>query len=275
MTPEEREALLAAYALGTLSEPDMRDAERLVRLDATAAAEWRAYREIADLIALGAPQRQPDPSLRERIVDAAQRRGHPWRRTWRERYMPVAGMAAVLALVTLWAVKLQSDVGYLQRQTDDLTAVLAQRDAGASVQSVNSLGLQLATVRRAQHTLIAVQADPNVRRVELEETGASHGARGLYLWSDQTNAGVLSVHGLPTLPLGQEYKVWLEDRTSRSILDSTFMPDETGNAQVVLEANRVVEPVRIYLVAGSSNGKDGPVVLQGTIWRDQPVKLPR
>ena len=77
------------------------------------------------------------------------------------------------------------------------------------------------------------------------------------------------------MPLGQEYKVWLEDRTSRSILDSTFMPDETGNAQVVLEANRVVEPVRIYLVAGSSNGKDGPVVLQGTIWRDQPVKLPR
>lgn len=57
MTPEEREVLLAAYALGTLSEPDMRDAERMVRLDATAAAEWRAYREIADLIALGAPQR--------------------------------------------------------------------------------------------------------------------------------------------------------------------------------------------------------------------------
>ncbi len=275
MTPEEREALLAAYALGTLSEPDMRDAERLVRLDATAAAEWRAYREIADLIALGAPQRQPDPSLRERIVDAAQRRGHPWRRTWRERYMPVAGMAAVLALVTLWAVKLQSDVGYLQQQTRDLTTVLAQRDPGASVQSVSSLGVQLATVRRDQHALIAVQADPNVRRVELEETSASHGAAGLYLWSDQTNAGVLSVHGLPTLPLGQQYKVWLEDRTSRSLLDSTFLPDEQGNAQVVLEANRVVEPVRIYLVAGLSNGKDGPVVLQGTIWRDQPPKLPR
>lgn len=144
--------------------------------------------------------------------------------------MPVAGMAAVLAVVTLWAVKLQSDVGYLQRQTRDLTTLLAPRDPGASVQSVNSLGVQLTTVRRDQNTLIAVQADPNVRRVEFEETGASHGAAGLYLWSDQTNAGVLSVHGRTTLPLGQQYKVWLEDRTSRSLLDLTFLPDETGNS---------------------------------------------
>ncbi|TAJ20048.1 MAG: hypothetical protein EPO65_04985 [Dehalococcoidia bacterium] len=274
MTPEEREALLAAYALGTLSEPDQRDAERLVRVDATAAAEWRAYREIADLIALGAPQRQPDPSLRERVLAAARRRGHPWRRTWRERYMPLVGMAAILGIVTLWAVKLQSDIGYLQRQTRDLTNVIGQRDPGASAQAVSSLGLQLQTVRRDQQTMIAVQADPKVRKVPLEDTPASHGAGGLYLWSEQANAGVVSLYGLPQLPLGQQYKVWLEDRLSRLILDSTFLPDEQGDVQVVLEANRVVEPVRIYIVAGKSDGKDGPVVLQGTIWRDEPVKIP-
>lgn len=274
MTPEEREALLAAYALGTLSEPDQRDAERLVRVDATAAAEWRAYREIADLIALGAPQRQPDPSLRERVLAAASRRGHPWRRTWRERYMPLVSMAAVLGIVTLWAVKLQSDVGYLQRQTRDLTAVVAQQERGASAQDVSSLGVQLRTVRRDQQTMIAVQADPKVLKVVLEDTPSSHGAMGQYLWSEQANAGVISLHSMPQLPIGQQYKVWLEDRLSRLILDSTFLPDEQGNAQVVLEANRVVEPVRIYIVAGMSDGKDGPVVLQGTIWRDEPVKIP-
>ncbi len=271
MAPEEREALLAAYALGTLSEPDARDAERLVRADTTAAAEWHAYREIADLIALGAPQRQPDPSLRDRVLSAARRRGHPWRRTWRERYMPLASMAAVLAVVTLWAVKLQSDVGHLQRQTRELTAVVAQRDP-ATVREVNSLGVQLASVRHDQQTLIAVQADPKVRKVTLEQTPASHGAGGQYLWSEQANAGVLSLHDLPQLPLGQQYKVWLEDRLSRLILDSTFIPSDQGGAQVVLEANRVVEPVRIYLVAGKSDGKDGPVVLQGTIWRDDSNK---
>ena len=267
MTPEERESLLAAYALGTLSEPDTRDAERLVRTDHAAAAEWHAYREIADLIALGAPQRQPDPSLRDRVLAAARRRGNPWCRTWRERYMPMAGMAAVLAVVTLWAVNLQADVSDLRRQTRDLTAVIAQGDP-AQERAVSSLGVQLESVRRDQQTLIAVQADPKVRKVVLEETPWSHGATGQYLWSEAANAGVVSLHGLPQLPIGQQYKVWLEDRLSRLILDSTFIPDDQGSVHVVLEANRVVEPVRIYIVAGKSDGKDGPVVLQGTIWRD-------
>lgn len=273
MTPEEREALLAAHALGTLSEPDARDAERLVRNDPSAAAEWRAYREIADLIALGAPQRQPDPSLRERVIAAAERRGHPWRRSWRERYLPIASMAAVLAVVTFWAVKLQSDVGDLRRQTRDLTAVVAQGDP-AQERAVSSLGVQLESVRRDQQTLIAVQADPKVRKVTLEETPSSHGATGQYLWSETANAGVVSLHGLPQLPIGQQYKVWLEDRLSRLILDSAFIPDEQGSVHVVLEANRVVEPVRIYIVAGTSDGKDGPVVLHGTIWRDDPAQVP-
>lgn len=274
MTPEEREALLAAHALGTLSEPDARDAERLVRMDPTAAAEWCAYREIADLIALSAPQRHPDPSLRDRILSAARRRGHPWRRTWRERYLPSAGMVAALAIVTLWAVKLQADVGNLQRQARDLTAVVAQRDP-VTEREVSSLGVQLESVRRDQQTMIAVQADPKVRKVTLEETPASHGAAGQYLWSEQANAGVISLDGLPQLPLGQQYKVWLEDRLSRLILDSTFIPDTQGSARVVLEANRVVEPVRIYIVAGKSDGQDGPVVLHGTIWRDDGTKIPR
>lgn len=188
--------------------------------------------------------------------------------------MPLVSMAAVLGIVTLWAVKLQSDVGYLQRQTRDLTAVVAQQERGASAQDVSSLGVQLQTVRRDQQTMIAVQADPKVHKVVLEDTPSSHGAMGQYLWSEQANAGVVSLHSMPQLPLGQQYKVWLEDRLSRLILDSTFLPDEQGNAQVVLEANRVVEPVRIYIVAGKSDGKDGPVVLQGTIWRDEPVKIP-
>lgn len=266
VTPEEREALLAAYALGTLSEPDSRDAERLMRSDVSAAREWRAYREIADLIALAAPQRQPDPSLRDRVLAAARRRGHPWRRTWRERYVPLASMAAVLAIVTFWAVKLQADVGYLQRQTRDLTAVMAQREPAAA-RGGNLLGLELESLIRDQQTLIAVQADPKVRKTAFDDTPSSHGAAGQYLWSQEMNAGVVSLRGLPQLPLGQQYKVWLEDRLARQVLDSTFIPDEQGNAQVVLTANRVLEPARIYVVAGQADGKDGPVVLQATISR--------
>ncbi|MDO9444883.1 MAG: hypothetical protein Q7K37_06155, partial [Dehalococcoidia bacterium] len=79
MTPEEREALLAGYALGTLSGPDARDAERLIRADDEAAAEYRAYSEIADLIALSVPLRRTEPRLRERVIEAARRGGRTWR----------------------------------------------------------------------------------------------------------------------------------------------------------------------------------------------------
>src|SRR6476661_4875931 len=99
MTPEEREELLAGYALGSLSTPDALDADRLVRSDAGAEAELRAFREIADLIALSVPLRQADPRLRERVMTAA-RRGQVWQPTRLRRYLPIAGLAAALAIVT-------------------------------------------------------------------------------------------------------------------------------------------------------------------------------
>ena len=133
---------------------------------------------------------------------------------------------------------------------------------------VSSQGLQIESARRDQQTLAAVQADSTAWKVTLEETPSSHGAAGQYVWSEQANAGMVALRGLPQLPLGQRYKVWLEDRLSRLILDSTFLPDDQGNAQVALEANGIFEPVRVYVVAGKADGKDGPVVLEGTIWRD-------
>ena len=73
MTPEERETLLAGYALGSLSTPDAVDAARLVHADPSAEAELRAYHEIADLIALSVPLRRADPALRDRVLAAARR----------------------------------------------------------------------------------------------------------------------------------------------------------------------------------------------------------
>ena len=51
MTPEEREELLTAYALGTLSGQDAAAVEHLIRSDSAAAADLTAYHEMADLIA--------------------------------------------------------------------------------------------------------------------------------------------------------------------------------------------------------------------------------
>ena len=61
MTPQEREELLAAYALGGLSSAEASTVENLARNDPGAARELAEYQEVADLIALDAPLRRPDP----------------------------------------------------------------------------------------------------------------------------------------------------------------------------------------------------------------------
>ena len=281
MTPEEREELLAGYALGSLSTPDAMDADRLVRSDLGAEAELRAYREIADLIALSVPLRQADPALKERVLTAA-RRGQVWRPARRRRYLPVAGLAAGLMIVTVWAVSLQSSVMQLHRQTQQLSAIV-EADAkrldrlgdpiAPGVQQANTLGVQLQTTASDQQVLIAVQTDRAAVLGQFDTTAASHGASGQYVWSGTADAGVVTVRDLPQLPLGGTYRVWLEDGLSRLMVARSFAPDRNGKAEVVLQAEGRIKPVRIYVVAASRADdprSTGPVVLLADLTRAAP-----
>lgn len=283
MSPEEREALLAGYALGSLSAPDALDAERLIRTDEDAAAEYEAYREIADLIALSVPLRRADPSLRERVLRAARDGGVRWhRRAFSRRNLPVMGMAAALAVVTLWGANLHASIQDLQEETRTLTRVVESEArrvesiemASAAVAEARTLGFQLETALRDQNAILAIQADPAQRRIDMEPTFASHGAHGQYIWSDETQAGLLMVQSMPPLPNGYNYKVWLEFPSSRMTLANTFVPDGSGNAQVVLYFDEGYEPVRLYIATGrtGSSSNEGPVVLQGTLNRGSELR---
>lgn len=278
MTPEEREALLAAHALGSLSEPDARDAERLIRSDELAAVEYERYRELADLIALSVPLRRADPMLRERVLDAARRSRRPRRAPRWQRWMPAAGIAAALALVTVWAVSLQHSLDELRQDTSVLAAVVesnakqiesvaaqAQRDA-----TNENLGIRLETALKEQQTLLEVQADPDVIRIELQPTTAAHGATGHYLWSDAADAGLVVAKNLPPLGFTGIFEVWLEDVLGRRAQVATFSADEVGSAQVLVTAPGTADPARLFIVVGSSlesGTPDGPVVMQAAIMR--------
>ena len=279
MTPEERETLLAGYALGTLSAPDALDAERLIRSDPDAAEEYDAYRELADLIALSVPLRHADPSLRQRVLEAARReRSLLRRRRLSRRHLPVAALAAALALVVLWAVNLQQSIDSLRQETSLLTAVVEAEVkriemidmANRAVAENRTIGQQLERMAREQQTILAVQADPDALRIELQPMSAGHGARGQLLWSDSAAAGIVIVHDMPPLPLGANYKVWLEQPGSPAILVSTFLPDEQNFAQVVLQPEGVEEPIRLYITAGRAGdaSRSDPIVLRAVIDRD-------
>lgn len=286
MTPDEREELLAAYALGTLSAPDAADVEALVATNAEAAADLARYHELVDLIALSVPMRRADPRLRERVLDAARREtlARRVRRPRLSRLFPAAALAAVLVLTFAWGMGLRATVADLRSESAALTALVevnakrldAMDGSQNAVQESRALGVQLATALQDQQVIAAVQTDPNVRSTDFEPTASGHGAGGRYLWSEAADAAVIVAHDLPQLPFGSVYRIWVEDSLARLTPVMTFVADGLGNAQVILRSPSTAGVSRIFIVATSndrSDTVDGPVVLQATLSERAPVPV--
>ncbi|MPZ98163.1 MAG: hypothetical protein GEU80_02315 [Dehalococcoidia bacterium] len=278
MRADEREELLTAYALGTLSAPDAEDVEELLRTDPAASAELARYYEIVELIALSVPLRRADPSLRERVLAAVRRESTrraltPVARA--RRWLPAAGIAAGVAIIAMWAVNLQQSLDDL-RSDNQLLAAIVEADA-KRLDALSDAGLVAETRSHTLETqlndtgvLATIMLDPDVVTSPLEGTSSSHGAGGTYAWSANADAGVLRVHDLPPLPAGAFYRVWLEDRFSRLVAATDFEADFAGAATVVLRGTSDEDPVRVYVVATSSTDTEvveGPVILQATAQR--------
>lgn len=275
MRPEERDELLAAYALGALSGPEAAAVESLVREDPTAAEQLASYHEIVDLIALDVPLRRADPALRDRVLRATRRM-----ETSRRRRIPVlqiaaaAAMLATLAVAVGWGVSLQRKIDDLDRNTDTLQAVVsadARRldalDAARVGGGEQALRAELQTAIDTQQRIVDILTDPEVREADLEGTQAGHGASGRYLWSGELGAGVLIARQLPPLPLGTVYEIWLV-RGFDEVSGGTFLPSPDGDAQILIELEFDFEPLSVA-VSPSPIGGAGvmhpPIVLAGFV----------
>lgn len=278
MTPDEREELLAAYALGTLSAPDAQAVEDLVRADGAAADDLTTYHEIVDMIALSVPLRHADPRLRQRVMDAARRESRRSReRPSLRRWLPLVAAAAAGLLIVVWGIDLQRDFGALERENRSLTAIVeadAKRiDELASDNAVGAsseaLRLQLEHSLADQQLTLAVTADPEATSSVLQATPAGHGANGRYLWSESFGGGVIVARNLPTLPIGSVYEVWLEDGTDTAAA-GLFVPNEDGSAEVVVRPLAPIEPGRILVAVAPEGGSaevGRPIVLVGLVNR--------
>ncbi|MEZ4502866.1 MAG: anti-sigma factor [Dehalococcoidia bacterium] len=277
MTPDEREELLAAYALGTLSGPEAREIEDLVRIDPRAAADLAVYHEMVDMIALSVPLRHADPRLRDRVMDAARRESRRQReRPSLRRWIPVGAAAAAVLVAAIWGFELRGDIQALERQNRALTAVVEADAKRIDAIAGDALGgepdalrLQLESALADQQLTLAVTADPDAVSSVLQPTPSGHGAGGRYLWSEDLGAGVVVVRSLPALPIGSVYEVWLEDGTFATPA-GTFVPDENGAAEVVVRPSEPVDPGRILIAVAPTGGSAAvgrPIVLVGLVGR--------
>ncbi|RLT44344.1 MAG: hypothetical protein DWI58_00830 [Chloroflexi bacterium] len=278
MTPEEREELLAACALGTLPSREAATVEALVRSDSAAARSLASYHEIVDMVALSVPLRRADPALRTHVLAAA-RAGTPTRAPWSaSRIAAFVAASAASMLLVVWGVNLQRGLAQQSRDTAAIAAVVEASAkqlqqlavAGVSAQASEDLRAQLQTAVADQEALIAISADSSARAHVLETTSAGHGARARYLWSPELGAGVLVARGLPDLPLDSVYQIWLNDG-SRVYSGGTFTPDERSMVQKVIRvAAGARSPLRVTVTVspvGGSATAGRLVVLSGSIER--------
>lgn len=198
-TPEELDALLAAYALGERSPELCEQILRAVTHSEQHRANLLAYLSVADLLPLAVPDAVPTADLQTRVVAAVEaarkeqpppsRGREPLPRRWRTFLRPaLRGFVVVAMLVLLaWNAVLQQEVARQQEQIVQQTTTFAS------------------LIEQPELVRIAVSS----RSQTLEASGT------LVLAKDQRVA-LLSVDDLPPLPASQTYQVWLfaDDRAT-------------------------------------------------------------
>jgi hypothetical protein len=236
----DRQPELAAYALG---EPPTPELEAHLRACRRCRDDLRAYAQLARALPATAPDAAPPPELRARVIAAVERAAapvappHPPRRPWLA--LPALGFAVAAALLLAWALALQ--------------------------QQVRAQAAQLAASREGWTAMIALLNSGDVRWYPLQGDVAS----GHFWASPSQNVGCLVAQGLPPLPEGQAYQVWLlrgDERASGGVFQ---LRDGEGWAIV-----RADEPLtayqRVEVTAGPAAGSaapTGPPVLSGELER--------
>lgn len=177
--------LLAGYAVDILDETEVSLIEQHLAVCEACRIELREYRETANQLVLGAPEAEPDPAIKARLMKAVQsgssQPGAVLGATWREwlsgffgRTAPAWGAAALVLVLVFFAANL----------------LLWQR-------------------------AILPQTAANMRIIELTGTEHAPGASGVLVMSQDGRRGTLVVDRLPILDESQQYQLWLIEAGER------------------------------------------------------------
>ena len=221
----ESHELIAGYALDALDDADRARAKELLASSEEAREELRSLTEVASAMATAAVGPAPTPGLRGRILDAA--RAEPQSVVSLEerrhsRLVPVLGVAAGVAACAalalgLWGASVSSDL-------DEARATLARVRAAA-----------------------AALAQP-------ASEASLHGARGrLVVGRDGT--AVLVVSGVPPLPAGKTYQVWVIDG-GRPVSGGLFAP--AAGTQAIPVAGSVRNGSVVAVTVEDDGGAQAP-----------------
>jgi anti-sigma factor RsiW len=212
---DEFAASAAAYAI----DPGALDRDARLAFEAhletcdTCRTDVAEFRRVAAGIGLGTDAVSPPESLKARTIARATSEGQaravvtarppasaplPSRATVPAWWMLTAATVALVA-TGIYAVAMHVQVGILRQMVADASA------------EAQSLRAELIDVRRDRARLtrtMAVVSAPDLIRVNLSGQAAAAAASGRAFWS-KSQGLVFSADGLPALPAGRVYQLWV------------------------------------------------------------------
>jgi anti-sigma-K factor RskA len=174
--------MAALHALGLLDDAGRAELLEAARHDAEIDRLIVNFDEAAALLAYEAPEVQPPPGLRQKILQQLPERGssskiipfHPW--------LPYAIAACLMALGILQALQ----IGTLKSQLVNESANVKRLSASNAL-----IGLRLQTL-------------------EAKDTSYSS-SQIMVAWDPYQHRGVVALQNLPAPPAGHDYQLWVLD----------------------------------------------------------------
>jgi anti-sigma-K factor RskA len=211
--------LAGAYVLGALDPGERTEFEAHVALCAICAAEVRSLSPVVHALAQVVAPDDPSPAVRARLMSRVRPRVvlAPW--------LAAAAGIVVAAGLGLYATRLQGRVGTLEGQLRQ--AILRADSSERLVADANR------TTAHLQNT-VAVLAAPDLARVDLAGQPAAPRASGRAFWS-RSRGLVFTASGLPPLPAGRTYQLWVLTAQPAPISAGLLKPDTGGRFSDVFD----------------------------------------
>lgn len=225
MDHESLRELSGAYALGLLSPAERREFEAHLDTCAECAQELRELAVVTESLGRMVEPRDPPARLRAQVLRAAG--------------AAPAGRRGVLATGAPAWLLLAASIGLIA--VGGYAAILRGRVSATE-----------ATARHTERILAAA----DVKQVDLAGQDVAPGASGRAFWS-RSNGVVFTATGLPALPRGKVYQLWVVTKTA-PLSAGLLTPDGTGRVAAVTDMPPGVEPVAVAVTIEPEGGVPSP-----------------
>jgi Anti-sigma-K factor rskA len=256
---DDLHTLTGVYALDALDGPAERDrfARHLNRCQ-SCSSEVRGLREVATAMAVAAAM-EPPPELRAQVLAAAARtrqlppevRTHarPKRSSTWVPWVPWLSGAIATAGIVIAVL-----FGFAQSHTQqELNSARAQNQSLAAVEARTVQELDRA--RNQNQLLAAIMAAPHVRVLSQRST---KGGVAVVLLASVRHQLIVTTSGLPALPAGKVYQLWLIGPTK--IVSAGLLPAAKSGQTAPVVASGLVHGDKLGLTVEPAPGTAQPTM---------------